>query len=286
MEDTVEDQSHRFRLLPSYVAVIQQSNETPYIRLSSHQNTNCFQRLFICPAESRESFQHCRHFIAVDGTFLKSKFIQTLLLAVTIDANGHTLLLVSAVVESENTSSGENILINLQLAIPKITTEATTLLSDRDKALIAASEVLAPTVIRAFCCQHLKENFITRYGRGLATNFWSIARARTIAKYESAILALQEAKPAAAEYFQNIDPTLWIHAFFPGRRFGQDTSNIVESVNSALKLDREMSIVELLNSIWHKLMGQRFDRYQSASSPGEGVAYTKFCTTALGESRI
>lgn len=60
----------------------------------------------------------------------------------------------------------------------------------------------------------------------------------------------------------------------------------MESVNSLLKLDRELSIVELLNSIWHKLMGQRFDRYQAASSPGEGVAYTKFCTMALGESRI
>ena len=47
-----------------------------------------------------------------------------------------------------------------------------------------------------------------------------------------------------------------------------------------------MSIGELLNTIWHKLMGQRFDRYQSASSPGERVDYTKFCTTALGESRI
>ena len=33
-------------------------------------------------------------------------------------------------------------------------------------------------------------------------------------------------------------------------------------------------------------MGQRFDHYQSASSPGERVVYTKFCTMALRESRI
>jgi len=90
----------------------------------------------------------------------------------------------------------------------------TTLMSDRDKELIAASDILAPTVIRAFCCQYLNENFITWYGRGLATNFWSITQARSIAKYESAMLAPQEIKPAAAEYLQNIDPTFWVHAFF------------------------------------------------------------------------
>jgi len=190
------------------------------------------------------------------------------------------------VVESENASSWEYFLLNLQLAIPEISTQATTLISYRDKGLIAACEVLPPTVIRAFCCQHLKENFVTRYGRGLATNFWAIARARSIAQFESAMVALQELKPAAAEYLQNIDPTLWVHVFFPGRRYGHDASNIVESVNSSLKLDRELSIVELLNTIWHKLMGPRFDRYQSASSPGEGVVYTKFCTKTLGESRI
>ena len=32
-----------------------------------------FQRVFICPAESRLSFQHMRKFMAIDDTFLKSK---------------------------------------------------------------------------------------------------------------------------------------------------------------------------------------------------------------------
>ena len=75
LEDTLEGQRDGFRYLPSYVAAIQESNPATYIRLSSHHNTNRFQRLFICPAQSRESFQHCRHFIAFDGTSLKTKFI-------------------------------------------------------------------------------------------------------------------------------------------------------------------------------------------------------------------
>lgn len=41
--------------------------------------------------ESRNSFQHMRKFMAVDGTFLKAPFIQTLLFAVGIDGNGKNL---------------------------------------------------------------------------------------------------------------------------------------------------------------------------------------------------
>jgi len=65
---------------------------------------NVFQRIFICPTESRNSFQHMRKFMAVDGTFLKARFIQTLLFAVGIDGNGKKLL-AWAIVESENTDS-------------------------------------------------------------------------------------------------------------------------------------------------------------------------------------
>lgn len=43
-----------------------------------------------------------RKFMAVDGTFLKAQFVQTLLLAIDIDANQKSLILAWTVVESEN----------------------------------------------------------------------------------------------------------------------------------------------------------------------------------------
>jgi len=64
-----------------------------------------FLRCFICPAQSRASFSLCRRFLAVDGTFLKARFVQSLLLAVTIDVNGQNTLLAWAVVESESRGS-------------------------------------------------------------------------------------------------------------------------------------------------------------------------------------
>ena len=64
-----------------------------------------FQRVFICPAESRLCFQHMRKFMAIDGTFLKAKLSLILLLAVGIDANGKNLILAWSIVESESKAS-------------------------------------------------------------------------------------------------------------------------------------------------------------------------------------
>lgn len=81
-----------------------------------------------------------RKFMAVDGTFLKARFIQTLLLAVGIDANGKNVLLAWAVVESENKSLWSWFFLHLKTAIPQAL--EMTLISDRDKGLLAADEVL------------------------------------------------------------------------------------------------------------------------------------------------
>ena len=100
-----------------------------------------FQRVFICPGESAQSFQHMRKFLAVDGTFLKARFIQTLLFAVGIDGNGKNLILVWAIVEGENSSSWQWFLANLKRAIPGIENNLT-LISDRDKGLLAADQAV------------------------------------------------------------------------------------------------------------------------------------------------
>lgn len=284
LEDGLQEQREGFTKLPAYIENLRTTNPTAHIHLSIDPETRRFQRVFICPSESRESFRFCRHFIAVDGTFLKSRFRQTLLLAVTIDANGNNLLLAWAIVEAENESSWEYFYLNLQHSIPELTIEQTTLISDRDKGLINADRVLPPTVIRAFCCYHLKENFTTKFGRALEGLFWKVARARRVELFEAAMQELRNTKPSAEAYLRSIDPLLWTTAFFPRQRYGHDTSNIVESTNKTLKIDRELSMIQLLDTIWHKLMAERFSRLQLASKPDAG-RFTKFCLKQLSLQR-
>jgi len=144
-------QAHRpsFSKWSAYLEVLKQQNPEVRTHLFINLTNLQFQHIFICPEKSAKPFEYCRHFIAIDGTHLTGKFCMTLLLAVTIDLQGQNLLLAWSVVKSKNESSWDYIFPQLQPAIPAIQTEPLTLISDHDKGLIKASEILSPLVLCA-----------------------------------------------------------------------------------------------------------------------------------------
>lgn len=116
-----------YQLLPSYLFRLHKYNPYLYSNLETVPSTNSagksisrFHQIFISPAEAQLSFQQCRRFVAVDGTFCKTRFVQTLLIAVSIDANSHIVLLAWAVVDSENKDAWEYFMFHLKRAIPQI----------------------------------------------------------------------------------------------------------------------------------------------------------------------
>jgi transposase-like protein len=158
----------------------------------------------VCPSVSNTAFRHCRRFIACDGTFLKSKFVQTLLLAVGIDANGHTLILAWGVVESENAESWEYFFRNLHSALPTLDEAEWTFISDRDKGIDAAEVYLGTKIVRAFCCRHLEQNFVTKFRSKLKSFFWSAARAKTTYIFEKVMAEIKAVNPEAEQYLRSI----------------------------------------------------------------------------------
>jgi hypothetical protein len=83
-----------------------------------------------------------------------------------------------------------------------------TLVSDRDKGLLEAEEVLGILVTQAYCCWHLKENFTEKLGCSLVPAFWKAARLRTVALFEAALDEIAKVKSAAAQYLCNSNPAL------------------------------------------------------------------------------
>jgi hypothetical protein len=92
--------------------------------------------------------------------------------------------------------------------------------------------------------------------------------------------------PAAALYLRAIPIDMWASAHFPRTRQGHLTSNIVESVNKLLREDRSLSITDLLDAIWHRVMEARACSLKAAQDQlSTGLRWTSFCQTKLEYSR-
>lgn len=111
-------------------------------------------------------------------------------------------------------------------------------MSDRDKGLLLGMNVLGERIVRLYCIEHLRQNFLRRHGQTNEMYFWKTANAVSEADYFTAINHLQQEQGFAAQCLLSIDRKMWVTAFIPGgaaRRFGQKTSNAVEEMNSVLE---------------------------------------------------
>lgn len=60
---------------------------------------------------------------------------------------------------------------------------------------------------------------------------------------------------------------------------------MVESMNNLLKDERELSILDPLNEIWHLTMSQRFKQHETACILLEkNIVFTDFCLQQLRNS--
>lgn len=154
---------------------------------------------------------------------------------------------------------------HLRVALPGFDSPDTTLISDRGKGLdSAADENLR--VRRAHCCQHLAANIQQKHGKACRDLFWKCVKQRTAQGFETAFTRLREHKVAVANYVSEFGNTLWVSHQMDARHYGFGTSNIVESLNSLFLAEREMPIVDMLDSIWHRVMDRRFERHQDTTN--------------------
>jgi len=159
------------------------------------------------------------------------------------------------------------ILLYLLAALPILSEHPITFMSDREKRLMDAEALLPLCICRAYCCFHLKENFTTKLFRTLADIFWQNARSPTAYLYNYHMNTLHQLNPTATAYIRNIPSQFWVAAFIPGRRYGQDTSNIVERINFDFKALRELLIAELLQTHWRKVMTVRYQPIRVLRTP-------------------
>ena len=90
----------------------------------------------------------------------------------------------------------------------------------------------------------------------------SICFALTQTQLQAGFVELEEISPQEVNYLRNSGLELWATPRFPGKRYGHNMSNIVESLNNWILEARKLSIVDLLHSLWCKTMDLRFRHRQ------------------------
>ncbi|XP_059438654.1 uncharacterized protein LOC132171372 [Corylus avellana] len=224
-----------------------------------------FGRLYVCLAAMKKGFlEGCRPIIGVDGCFIKGPFKGQLLSAVGRDGNNNMYPIAFAVVEAEVKDSW---IWFLETLVSDLGTHARharpTFISDRQKGLMPAFEVVMPMVDHRICVRHLYSNFRDIGGhRGLALKeqLWSTASSYTEYELNDHMEELKKMNEAAYEYLSQIDPSTWSRAWFSDYpKCDLLVNNICECVNSNILKARDKPILTMFEMIRKKLMR----RYQA-----------------------
>ncbi|KAK8576147.1 hypothetical protein V6N13_090624 [Hibiscus sabdariffa] len=247
-----------YRLLPQYCEQIKRTNPGSIALVYGNPTDNSFQRLFISFQASIYGFLNaCRPLLGLDRTFLKSKYLGTLLLATGFDGDGALFPLAFGVVDEENDENWMWFLSELHNLL-EINTEnmpRLTILSDRQKGIVDGVEANFPTAFHGFCMRHLSESFRKEFNNTMLVNLlWEAAHALTVIDFEAKILEIEEISQDAAYWIRRIPPRLWATAYFEGTRFGHLTANIVESLNSWILEASGLPIIQMMECIRRQLM--------------------------------
>ncbi|XP_070015272.1 protein FAR1-RELATED SEQUENCE 4-like [Nicotiana sylvestris] len=95
-----------YELLSSYLYMMRSKKPGTYTNIKI-DNNNRFDYMFYAYGSSISGWNHCRPVIAVDETFLKSKFHGVIIISVSKDANNQIFPLAFGIAESENNNSYE-----------------------------------------------------------------------------------------------------------------------------------------------------------------------------------
>ncbi|CAN1233481.1 hypothetical protein LINPERPRIM_LOCUS3922 [Linum perenne] len=247
-----------YRLLPQYCEQVKRTNPGSIAAVHGSPTDNCFEHLFISFQASIYGFLNgCRPLLGLDRTYLKSKYLGTLLLATAFDGDGGIFPLAFGVVDEENDDNWMWFLSELHTLL-EINTEImprVTILSDRQQGIVEAVEAKFPTAFHGFCMRHLTDSFRKEFNNTMLVDFlWEAAQALTVIEFEAKVIEIEQISQDAAYWIRKIPPRLWATAYFEGLRFGHLTANIDESLNTWILEASGLPIIQMMECIRRQLM--------------------------------
>ncbi|KAM5554008.1 hypothetical protein ABKV19_025974, partial [Rosa sericea] len=214
-----------------------------------------FKRMYICLKALKMGFRAgCRPILGLDGCHLKSAYGGQLLAAVGLDPNNTTYVVAYAMVEIESKDSWDWFLRLLAKDL-NITGEGNgfTFISDKQKGLLPACEVVLPLAYHRFCVRHLWTNFNKLFPeKVMKDQLWAIAKSTTMAYYTKEMVLMKQLDPKAYDWLTNPqrNPRHWCKAHFHTvLKCDVLLNNLCESFNAFILLARSKPIISCFEDI-------------------------------------
>ncbi|XP_059315773.1 uncharacterized protein LOC132066485 [Lycium ferocissimum] len=201
---------HRYACLPAYSYMVENLNPGYRICICL-DDADRFKYYFVAYGACIRGYKHMRKVIVVDITHLYGKYEDVLLSAVALDTENHIYLIAFCVVEKECDESWTYFFEKLRYII--VDEPDLCIIFDGHRSIANA---------KAYGYQEFNEQF----------------------------QQLRDKCPEAANCLEfDIGFDKWSRAYFPANRYDVLTTNIVESLNSMLRDEREYPITALFTSI-------------------------------------
>ncbi|KAL3377456.1 hypothetical protein AABB24_003728 [Solanum stoloniferum] len=238
---------HGYGVIDAYSHMLRTSNPGSKTALKIDENGR-FKYFFVAYGAWILGFIQMRKVIAVDGTFLRSKYGGVLLSAVAQDTENHIFPVAFCVVDSECDASYRYFFE--QLRSFELDTPELCIISDRHQSIRKMVSIVFPLAHYGCCMRHLGENIRNNFhNASVVYHFYKAAKAYNIDVFSDHFNRIRDLVPQAATHFERVGFHRWSRAFFPGNRYNIMTTNIAESVNSMFLDEREYPITALFDAI-------------------------------------
>nr|XP_016458686.1 PREDICTED: uncharacterized protein LOC107782324 [Nicotiana tabacum] len=226
-----------------------------YIRIEKSPK-NEFMYMYISLYAFIKGFDYYRPIVIVDGNHLKSTYTGTFVSASTLDGAGHILPLAYSVVDSENDAAWLWFFEQFKMTYGE--RENMCIVLDRNESIIKYLSRVYPTVPHFACIWHLWNNVYKKFKEShvrLSEVYFSMAKAYIQDEFDSLIEKVEKVDIRIKDYLELVGYEKWARLYAPVNRGWTMTSNIAESINSALVSARELPIYDFLEEV-RKMFGR------------------------------
>ncbi|XP_026384282.1 uncharacterized protein LOC113279846 [Papaver somniferum] len=210
--------------------------------------------------------KYCRPMLTIDATFLIGKFRGGLMVACGKTGNQEIFPVAFGIVSGENSYNWRWFLENLKGNVD--VDRPLTIIFDRGTGLLNIVPEIFPNAFHSYCSYHMKGNIPVVKGKSRQTAIKLFEQCSSVVTKEQFLKAVSSMVNlklfSVIEWMNKIPLKNWAAHEFEGERFGELTSNVVESFNNLIRHEKRLKSIELIECIRARKMETMWKRKLAA----------------------